>query len=212
MITLGIVDDNKALAKELEEIILAFNDFKILFIANNGIELIEELKKHQPQILIIDIEMPIMNGIDAVKAIRQKNADVRIIMHTVLNNDQAIIESIMNGANGYILKNEKPQKLIDAIKDVLEGGAPITPSIAGKLIKYLNFNNQNKSTIDYNLTEREFEILQLISNGLSYKLIADKLFLSVKTVGKHIENIYTKLHVNNKVDAVNLFRAMNKPI
>lgn len=212
MITLGIVDDNKALAKELEEIILAFNDFKILFIANNGKELIEELKKHQPQILIIDIEMPIMNGIDAVKAIRQKNADVRIIMHTVLNNDQAIIESIMNGANGYILKNEKPQKLIDAIKDVLEGGAPITPSIAGKLIKYLNFNNQNKSTIDYNLTEREFEILQLISNGLSYKLIADKLFLSVKTVGKHIENIYTKLHVNNKVDAVNLFRAMNKPI
>ena len=117
----------------------------------------------------------------------------------------------MNGANGYILKNEKPQKLIDAIHDVIEGGAPITPSMAQKLITYFNYNKTQSpdKKIEYNLTEREFEILEQISNGLSYKLIADKISLSVKTVGKHIENIYTKLHVNNKVDAVNIFRSIN---
>ncbi len=209
MIRLAIVEDNKLVAENLADIISSFDEFDVTFIAHNGIELLEHLKIAQPQLVIMDIQMPLMNGIEAVKVTRELYPAIKIIMHTVLNNDEAIIESIMLGANGYILKNEKPQKLIDAIKDVLDGGAPITPSIAQKLIKYLNFsNNQKNKIISYDLSNREFEILELISQGLPYKLIADKLSLSVKTVGKHIENIYTKLHVNNKIEAINVFKTM----
>ncbi len=211
MTTIAIVEDNKQIANTLEEILSSFGDFKVLFVAHNGLELMECLKVSLPQLIIMDIQMPKMNGIESVKYIKEKFPVIKVLMHTVLNNDEAIIESIMLGANGYILKSEKPQKLIEAIKDVIDGGAPITPSIAQKLLKYFNFISTKKQPItNYNLSDRELEILEQISLGLSYKLIADKLFISTKTVGKHIENIYTKLHVNNKVDAVNIYRDLMK--
>lgn len=209
MTTIAIVEDNIQLAEQLQDLVSSFDKFKVLFVANNGIELIDHLKCQQPQLIIMDIEMPKMNGIESVKYVKQQYPNIKIVMHSVLNNDNAIVESIMNGANGYILKNEKAQKLIDALEEVLDGGAPITPSVAQKLIKYLNYSQATIKKVDYNLSEREFQILANISQGLTYKLIADKLFISTKTVGKHIENIYSKLHVNNKVDAVNIFREIN---
>ncbi len=207
MIKIGIVEDNKQIAENLESILQTFDDFEILFLANNGIDLLNKLKQHQPHLLILDIQMPQMDGITAVKHVKELYPQVKIIMHSVLNNDNAIIESIMLGANGYILKNEKPQKLVDAITEVLDGGAPLTPSVAQKLIKYLSFSTaQQQTSTEFNLSERETEIIKLIAQGLPYKLIADQLFISTKTVGKHIENIYTKLQVTNKVDAINVFR------
>jgi DNA-binding NarL/FixJ family response regulator len=212
MITIGIVEDNRQIADNLESIIQTFDGFNVLFIANNGLELLNKLTTHQPQLLIMDIQMPEMDGIAAVKAVKSSYPNIKIIMHSVLNNDNAIIESIMLGANGYILKNEKPQKLIEAINEVMEGGAPLTPSVAQKLVKYMQgLNAQPQPKIQYNLSERETEIIELIAQGLSYKLIADRLFISVKTVGKHIENIYTKLHVTNKVDAINVFKGFSTP-
>jgi DNA-binding NarL/FixJ family response regulator len=212
MITIGIVEDNRHVAENLESIIQTFEGFKVLFIANNGLELLNELTKQQPQLLIMDIQMPEMDGITAVKAVKSTYPNIKIIMHSVLNNDNAIIESIMLGANGYILKNEKPQKLIEAISEVMEGGAPLTPSVAQKLVKYMQgASAQTQTKIHYNLSERETEIIELIAKGLSYKLIADRLFISTKTVGKHIENIYTKLHVTNKVDAINIFKGFTNP-
>ncbi len=207
MIKIGIVEDNKQIAENLESILQTFDDFEILFLANNGIDLLNKLKQHQPHLLILDIQMPEMDGITAVKHVKELYPQVKIIMHSVLNNDNAIIESIMLGANGYILKNEKPQKLVDAISEVMDGGAPLTPSVAQKLIKYLSFSTaQQQTNTEFNLSEREIEIIKLIAQGLPYKLIANQLFISAKTVGKHIENIYTKLQVTNKVDAINVFR------
>lgn len=207
MIKVAIVDDNAAIADSLEEIIQSFADFSVEFKAVNGIDLLNKLKQSQPDVLIMDIQMPLMNGIEAVKAVREKYPTIKIVMHTVVSKDDQILESIMLGANGYLLKNEPPRKLLEAITDVVNGAAPITPSIAQKLIGYLNFSQtQVQTPAAYNLSEREAEILALISEGLSYKMVADKLFISVKTVGKHIENIYAKLHVNSKIEAVNLFR------
>ncbi len=207
MIKVAIVDDNAGIADSLEEIIQSFEGFSVEFKAVNGIDLLEKLSIAVPDVLIMDIQMPLMNGIEAVKAVREKHPSIKIIMHTVVSKDEQILESIMLGANGYLLKNEPPQKLIDAISDVVNGAAPITPSIAQKLIGYLNFSKtKSQTSTTYNLSERELEILELISEGLSYKMVANKLFISVKTVGKHIENIYTKLHVNSKIEAVNLFR------
>lgn len=209
MITIGIVEDNKRIAEDLQDILSMFDTVSVLFVAGNGIELLRLLESERPMLLIMDIQMPEMDGIAAVKAVKAKYPDIKIMMHTVLNNDEAVLESILLGANGYLLKNEKPQKLIDAVHDVMEGGAPITPGIAQKLLKYLSASpllNRPEEKQENPLSEREMEILALISEGLSYKLIADKLFLSTKTVGKHIEHIYTKLQVNNKVDAVNAYR------
>lgn len=207
MIKVAIVDDNAGIADSLEEIIQSFADFSVVFKAVNGIDLLEKLQHSQPDVLILDIQMPLMNGIEAVKAVREKYPTIKIVMHTVVSKDEQILESIMLGANGYLLKNETPRKLLDAITDVVNGAAPITPSIAQKLIGYLNFSkSQSPTPQSYNLSERETEILALISEGLSYKMVADRLFISVKTVGKHIENIYAKLHVNSKIEAVNLFR------
>lgn len=212
MITIGIVEDNRRIADNLESIIQTFDGFNVLFIANNGLELLNELTSQQPQLLIMDIQMPKMDGIASVKAVKSTYPNIKIIMHSVLNNDNAIIESIMLGANGYILKNEKPQKLIEAISEVMEGGAPLTPSVAQKLVKYMQgLNAEPQPKIQYNLSERETEIIELIAQGLSYKLIADRLFISTKTVGKHIENTYTKLHVTNKIDAINIFKGFTNP-
>jgi DNA-binding NarL/FixJ family response regulator len=207
MFRIGIVEDNKQIADYLNDVLESVPTFEILFTAYNGKRLLEELKMHQAELLIMDIQMPEMDGISAVKQVKEKYPEVKIIMHSVLNNDDAIVESIFLGANGYILKSEKPQKLIDAINDVMEGGAPLTPSVAQKLIKFLQFKpSENKPQSNYQLTERETEILGLIAEGLSYKIIADRLFLSTKTVGKHIENIYAKFHVTNKIEAVNMYR------
>lgn len=207
MIKVAIVDDNAGIADSLEEIIQSFADFSVVFKAINGLDLLEKLKHSQADVLIMDIQMPLMNGIEAVKAVREKYPKIKIVMHTVVSKDEQILESIMLGANGYILKNETPRKLLDAITDVVSGAAPITPSIAQKLIGYLNFSkSQSPAPDSYHLSDRETEILALISEGLSYKMVADRLFISVKTVGKHIENIYAKLHVNSKIEAVNLFR------
>lgn len=207
MITIGIVEDKQQIAEDLSEILQTFDTFTICFIASNGLKLMEALKLQQPQLLIMDIQMPQMDGISAVKLVKEKYPHIKIIMHTVFQNDESIIESILWGANGYLLKNEKPQKIADAIIDVMNGGAPLTPSVAQKLIRYLNFSKSNTHLkTEYHLSEREQEILLAISEGLSYKRIADRFFISTKTVGKHIENIYTKLQVNNKVDAVNIYR------
>lgn len=207
MISIGIVEDNRQIAEHLESILQSFDGFDVLFTANNGKILLEQLQTIQPQLLIMDIQMPEMDGISAVKAVKEKYPELKIIMHSVLNNDDAIVESIFLGANGYILKSEKPQKLIEAIQDVMDGGAPLTPGVAQKLIKYLQFQPPpTEKKITYNLTERETEVLGMIAEGLSYKLIADRIFLSTKTVGKHIENIYTKLQVTNKMEAVNVYR------
>jgi DNA-binding NarL/FixJ family response regulator len=206
MIKIAIADDNSFLIKTVQEKLSFFDDFVIKFTAVNGEDMIEQLEKnHAVDLILMDIEMPKMNGIDATYNIKQKFPQIKIIMLTVFDNDENIFKSIKAGADGYLLKEVNPKDLQQGIIDTLNGGATMTPSIALKTLKLfrnpIDFENQTTQE-EIQLTTREIEVLEQLSKGLKYHLIAENLFLSVGTIRKHIENIYAKLQVHNKLEAI----------
>ena len=206
MIKLAIVDDNTFLQKAIQDKLDFFDDIDLKFKANNGEDLLDKLdKNHNLDIILMDIEMPKMNGIEATQAVKNKYPQIKIIMLTVFDNDENIFKSIKAGADGYLLKEVNPEELHNAIIETLKGGAIMTPSIALKTLKL--FRNPevfedipNKE--EYNLTTREIEVLEQLSKGLKYNAIAENLFLSAGTIRKHVENIYAKLQVHNKLEAI----------
>ncbi|GAA4960205.1 response regulator transcription factor [Algibacter aquimarinus] len=205
-IKIAIAEDNTFLIKAVEEKLSFFEDLKIKFSGMNGSELLEKLEdNHNIDIILMDIEMPILNGIETTEIVKQKYPQIKIIMLTVFDNDESIFNAIKAGADGYLLKEVNAKDLYDGILDTLNGGAAMNPSIALKTLKLLrnpiDFNNVNKQE-DIRLTPREIDVLEQLSKGLSYNAIADNLVLSVGTVRKHIENIYKKLQVHNKLEAV----------
>ena len=150
--------------------------------------------------------MPVMNGIEAT-AIITKESEVKILILTVFDTDEKVFDAIKAGASGYLLKDSKPHRILTAIEDVLMGGAPMSPHIAAKTLELLRSKttvNKEKQPEDYNLSERETEILKLLAKGFSYQQIANELFISHGTVRKHVENIYGKLHINSKAQAVSM--------
>ena len=210
----ALAEDNSSLAKAIQEKLALFENVELMFIARNGEELINNLKEQQPDIVLMDINMPVMNGIEATKKVKELYPGVRVLIITVFDDDENIFNSIVAGASGYLLKDEKPGKLINAIEEVMEGGAPMSTSIALKALNLIKLHTQIPLEVpDFKLSKREMEILEHLSIGETYHVIADKLFISPKTVRKHIENIYGKLQVHNKVEAVQkaikfqLFRA-----
>ena len=206
MIKLAIVDDNSFLIKATQEKLSFFEDFDLKFTAFDGKNALEKLEKnHNIDMILMDIEMPVMNGIEATNIIKNKYPQIKIIMLTVFDNDENIFNAIKAGADGYLLKEVNPKDLHQGILETLAGGATMTPSIAMKTLKL--FRNPidfqiitNQQVI--NLTPREVEVLEQLSKGLKYNAIADNLFLSVGTIRKHVENIYTKLQVHNKLEAI----------
>lgn len=206
MIRIAIVDDNSFLIKTIQEKLSFFDDFTIKFTAVNGQELLDKLdKSHAVDLILMDIEMPQMNGIDATYQIKQKYPQIKIIMLTVFDNDENIFKSIKAGADGYFLKEVNPQELFNGIHETLNGGAAMTPSIALKTLKLLrepvSFDDV-QATEEVTLTTREIEVLEQLSKGLKYNAIAENLFLSAGTIRKHVENIYAKLQVHNKLEAI----------
>ena len=206
MIKIIIVDDNSFLIKTVQEKLSFFDDFSLKFTAINGLDLIEKLEKnHNIDLILMDIEMPMMNGIEATEIIKNKYPQIKIIMLTVFDNDENIFKSIKAGADGYLLKEVNPKDLYQGILDTMNGGATITPSIALKTLKLFRepiVFEEMPNKEEYNLTTREIEVLEQLSKGLKYNAIADNLFLSAGTVRKHVENIYTKLQVHNKLEAI----------
>ena len=206
MAKIVIVDDNIFLQKAIEEKLSFFEDLTCKFFANNGMDLLEKLEKnHNIDLILMDIEMPKMNGIEATCQIKTVYPHIKIIMLTAFDNDENIFKSIKAGADGYLLKEVNPQALHDGIIDTLAGGATMTPSIALKTLKL--FRNplvlENKPDAEIiQLTAREIEVLDQLSKGLQYYKIADNLILSVGTIRKHVENIYKKLQVHNKLEAI----------
>ncbi len=206
MIRIAIVDDNSFLIKTIQEKLSFFDDFTIKFTAVNGQELLDKLdKSHAVDLILMDIEMPQMNGIDATYQVKQKYPQIKIIMLTVFDNDENIFKSIKAGADGYFLKEVNPQELYNGIHETLNGGAAMTPSIALKTLKLLrepvSFDDA-QATEEVTLTAREIEVLEQLSKGLKYNAIAENLFLSAGTIRKHVENIYNKLQVHNKLEAI----------
>ena len=209
---IAIIDDNSFLISSIKEKLSFFEEIQVKYTANNGADLLEKLEQdHNLDALLMDIEMPVLNGIETTLAVKQKYPQIKIIMLTVFDNDENIFNAIKAGADGYLLKDVNPHELFNGIVDTLNGGAAMNPSIALKTLKLLrnpvDFEDISKEEI--NLTNREVEVLEQLSKGLSYKVIADNLFLSPSTVRKHIENIYSKLQVHSKLEAVQKARRNN---
>lgn len=156
----------------------------------------------KPDVILMDINMPHVDGIQGLKKVKEIAPEVKVIMVTVFEDENKILEAICAGADGYILKQTTPSKLIDGIVEVMQGGAPMTPSIASKVLKLFTMRQKKSSDDSFNLTNREKEILSLLVEGYSYKMIAQKCFVTYATVNKHISNIYTKLQVHSVAEAV----------
>ena len=206
MIKLAITDDNSFLIHATNEKLSLFDDFLLKFTAINGEDLIEKLEKnHNIDLILMDIEMPKMNGIEATEIIKQRYPQIKIIMLTVFDNDENIFNAIKAGADGYLLKEVNPRDLQQGIIETMNGGATMTPSIAMKTLKLFR-NPVDFDTLipkeEINLTTREIEVLDQLSKGLKYKSIAENLFLSEGTIRKHVENIYNKLKVHNRLEAI----------
>lgn len=210
---LAIVDDNIFLQKTILEKLHFFEDLSCKFCANDGKDLLEKLhKNHNLDVILMDIEMPEMNGIEATAVVKSKYPHIKIIMLTVFDNDENIFNAIKAGADGYLLKDVNPKELYDGIIDTLNGGAAMHPSIAFKTLKLLRnpMVFERKSTQEeIKLTPREIDVLEQLSKGLTYTVIAENLILSPSTIRRHIENIYTKLQVHNKLEAVEKARNNN---
>lgn len=209
-IHVGIVEDNPFSTKALQEKLSFFEEIQVRFSVSNGAEALEKLKddKHL-DILLMDIEMPVMDGIETTQRVKQIAPHLKVIMLTVFDNDDLIFKAIMAGADGYLLKDVDAKNLYQGIQDTLEGGAAMTPSIALKTIKLLQNPWQENTEVDkeqVKLSDRELEVLHQISNGLSYTQIAENLFISPSTIRKHTENIYKKLQVNSKLEAIDKAR------
>ncbi len=213
MIRIAIAEDNTFLQKAIIEKISFYDDLICRFTAVNGKELLEKLEANPNiDLIIMDIEMPKMNGIEATFAVKAKYPHIKIIMLTIFDNDERIFDSIKAGADGYLLKEVKSGELHKGIVETIEGGAAMTPSIALKALKLLRNPIENRipaSSIDVAITTRETEVLEQLSKGLNYNQIATNLFISTGTVRKHIENIYSKLQVHNKMEAVEKARHNN---
>lgn len=201
-----IAEDNYFLAKSIQEKLSFFEDITMKFIAKNGAELIGKLAEdHIVDVILMDIQMPEMDGIKATEIVKNKYPQIKVIMLTVVDDDDCIFKSIKAGASGYLLKEINPEKLHNSILEVVNGGAPMTPSIALKTLQLLRNPEvtieENKKE-DIKLSKRETQILVQLSKGLNYNEIADNLIISPSTVRKHIENTYKKLQVHNKMEAV----------
>jgi DNA-binding NarL/FixJ family response regulator len=202
MIKVAIFEDNQSLRIGLYQLINGSPGFECVGAFENCSNLLKNLKDTKPDIVLMDIGMPGINGIEAVTMIREKYPDLKILMQTIFEENEKIFASILAGANGYILKNTTPSKILDALREIFEGGAPMSPSIATKVLKMVGHHSPAPKGDTFNLSDREKEILSCLVKGMSYKLIADACFISIDTVRGHIRNIYEKLHVHSKGEAV----------
>ncbi|WP_034061576.1 response regulator [Lacinutrix jangbogonensis] len=205
-IKIAIADDNTFLTTAVKEKLSFFDDLNFKFSAINGSELLVKLEEnHNINLILMDIEMPVLNGIETTEIVKQKYPHIKIIMLTVFDNDENIFNAIKAGADGYLLKEINAKNLHSGIVETINGGAAMNPSIAMKTLKLLRNPieiENTKEKDDIKLTEREIEVLEQLSKGLSYHAIAENLILSHGTIRKHIENTYRKLQVHNKLEAV----------
>lgn len=196
-----VYEDNVSLASSLQTWMQLNEEIDLLGIISNPQNILAELKALGPDVILMDIDMPMMTGIDALKLARKHHLTIPVIMLTVFDDDQNIIEAIQSGANGYILKKNF-DNIIPSIKDVLAGGAPMSSFVARRVLELFARKSKPNKEADYHLTARETEILNWLVQGYSYKMIADKTNTALDTVRNHIKSIYRKMEVNSATEAV----------
>src|SRR4051812_35435017 len=197
-----IFDDNKNILHSLQLLLQGNNEIEVTGVYENANNIEEALIISEPDVVLMDIAMPGINGIEAVQQIRKFNAAITVIMQTIFEDEDRVFSSILAGASGYLTKDAPPLAIIGAVKDAYKGGAPMTPSIAIKIIKQFQYQNTAGGSETYNLTTKETEVLRSLADGLSYKMIADKLNIGYDTVHTHIKSVYRKLHVASMGEAI----------
>jgi DNA-binding NarL/FixJ family response regulator len=201
-IRVAIFEDNGSLRESLFNLLESSEGFTCVGAFAHCERVTENIEETQPDVILMDIELPVVNGIEAVKRIREKYSDIKILMETIFEEDEKIFQSICNGAQGYILKNTPPDVILKSIREIYEGGAPMSPVIATKVLRLFKSNLSQNKDESFNLSNREKDILKCLVEGMSYKMIADTCFISADTVNGHIKNIYKKLQVHSKSEAV----------
>lgn len=196
-----IFEDNRALRDGLEELLSSSDEIEVCGAWPDAKQAEERTKEFKPAVILMDIDMPGVTGIEALKKIKASSPATQIVMLTVFDDDKNIFESVKAGASGYLLKKTPPAKIIEAVKDVAAGGSPMSSSVARQVLQMFSKGAQ-PSGATFDLTEREKEVLTHLVNGNSYKMVAAAMFISIDTVRSHIKNIYEKLHVNSKSEAV----------
>lgn len=203
-ISIAIVEDEKNYNNALKKVINYQDDMNVVAQFFDGKEALSQLSDIYPDVVMMDIQLPDMHGIEVMEKLRIHIPKTHFIMCTSFEDDDKVFSSLKAGAIGYLVKGESMDKILSSIRDVCNGGAPMSFSIARKVLSHFERKLPEIKGFD-ELTEREKEILELLSQGLLYKEIADKKFISIDTVKKHVGNTYRKLHVNNKVEAINKF-------
>lgn len=203
-----IFDDNKSRRDSLRTLISVIDDMECVGEFEDCRQVLDKIKLSQPDLVLMDIDMPHVNGIEGVKLIRTEYATLKIIIQTVFEDDDKVFGAICAGADGYILKQTAPNKLLEGMREVMVGGVPMSPIIAKKVLSLVKVQRKVFSTPDFELTKRELEILKFLAMGYSYKMIAEACFISYATVNTHTSNIYAKLKVESVGGAVSV--AINK--
>jgi DNA-binding NarL/FixJ family response regulator len=212
-IRIAIFDDNKNVRNSIILLLNTDPDLEVVGNFSTAQHCVENVLTSRPDLVLMDLEMPGVNGIEAVKLLTKEFPHIQILIQTVFEDDERVFDSICAGASGYILKNQLNSSLIDAIKDLQTGGSPMSPSIARRVLNMLQHSYQGKRqrpVEEYNLTAREKEVLTAVVNGLSYKMIGYELNISYETVRSHIKKIYEKLHVASLTEVV--AKAINQNI
>lgn len=200
MIRVAIVEDNQTLRNSLTNLLNYTEGMQCVASLGNLMNVVSELGKTRPDIVLMDIGLPNISGIEGVRTVKNNFPAIQVLMFTVFEDEEKIFDAIRAGASGYLLKKTSPDEIIESIQQLYNGGAPMSPSIARKVIHA--FQEAPAELEDFQLTPREKEILYSLVDGLSYKKIAEKYFISISTIRTHISNIYQKLHVNTKSQAV----------
>lgn len=200
MYKLIIFEDNARLRQSMELLLNDEINFKVVGTYAQCADAISIIENTDADLVVMDIDMPGMNGVEGVKLIKNKFPEVRVIMHTVFDDDNRIFDSICAGADGYLLKNTPPVQLVNSLYEVMAGGVPMSPFVAQKVFQF--FRQKPVANEEYHLTNREKEVLELLVKGNSYKMIANTCSISIDTVKRHLQNIYHKLHVSCGTEAV----------
>jgi DNA-binding NarL/FixJ family response regulator len=202
MIRVIVYDDNLSRLEGLKMCVNQNKDMECVGTFENCLHVIKEVGDLKPDVVLMDIDMPEVDGIKGLRMIRKHYPQVMVVMQTVMEEDTKIFEAICNGAHGYFLKRTDPERLIDGIRNVLEGGAPMTDTVARQVLELFKKQSGHESNDTFDLTERELDILRLLVKGLSYKMVASACGITYHTVNWHCKKIYEKLHVHSATEAV----------
>ena len=200
-VRVSIYEDNAKLRDLLELLIGHTEGFAISGSYPDCNNVKDDINRDHPDVVIMDIDMPGRNGLEGVQLIKEVDVNVRVVMHTVFDDDDRLFSCLTNGADGYLLKKDSWAHLVNAIREVYEGGAPMSPGIANRVLKAFRQSKQTSKN-DYHITDREHQVLELLARGFSYRMIGIEFSISPETVKRHLKNIYQKLHVQCGPEAV----------